>query len=362
MLCTADTGRPVQAATNGPRASSSPSPRGASGRRGRADRAAWPPAGRRRSRRGAPGRSVASVRGARPWRHRRAGPPRSTDGRLRRCARTPRPASTTPRRRWAAPAGAPPRRRPRRPGRASTATGTTSSMNVTRSRTRPVGSRVSAAAPRGPVHIRTRVPPVPLASAVAATTTRWPARSSAQSRWARGEAPATRAATRSSAARRPRAGQLLVAPRRGRRGAVAAGRPRMPCPSRPRRRTRRRRRRPPASRRCRARPSGAAPAGGARRPAPRHPAGRRGRRAAGRGRPRGHGRGPTRRAPTRRPPEPRCARRGGDGARARSASRTERAASRAGRRPEPGPGPTRWRRRARHAPTVRRAARPAAAR
>ena len=64
---------------------------------------------------------------------------------------------------------------------------------------------------------------MPLASADAATTTRWPARSSAQSRCARGEAPATRAATPASVARPPLAGQVFAATHIGSPGPGGVG-------------------------------------------------------------------------------------------------------------------------------------------
>ena len=122
---------------------------------------------------------------------------------------------------------------------ASTASGTTSSISVTRSRTRSTAVSEAGSAPREPAHIRTRVPPDPLPSAGAATTTRWPARSSAHSRCARGEADATRAATPASVASRPRAGQVLLVVQTGSPGRGGGVRPRMRRPSPPSRRPRR---------------------------------------------------------------------------------------------------------------------------
>ena len=178
MLRTHDAGSPVQAATNGPRASSREVAGGVEGSGAGRPRGVTPrgppskPSTRTRKAGGigprngtvaTPSRSATSV-------HRRPTPPSrayetvgeydasSTVGRARSTT-APAPSSSS--------------------GPASTATGTTSSTNVTRSRTSPVASRSVAVAPRGPVHIRTRVPLAPLASAVDAMTTRRPATSSA---------------------------------------------------------------------------------------------------------------------------------------------------------------------------------------
>ena len=209
------------------------------------------------------------------------------------------------------------------------------------------GGRVSARAPRGPAHIRTRVPPARWCRPSPPRRPDGRPASSAQSRCARGEAPATRAVTPGRPRRAGRApASCSSSPRRGRRGAGGCGRGlATPPPSATdRRRPRRRRRRPPVPPRRRAPPSGGAPAGAARRPAPRHPAGRPARpcsrsSASSRSRSSAHSAGSHPAAARAAVCAPRSRRR----TEAR-ASRTAAPASRAGRRPGPGPGPTRWRR------------------